>query len=107
VINRSWVGVKVALAADVAVAQWLVVGSLVEKSAIKAVLEDRTDRGNRASLDQNAAPAGGVDARIVVAPGQRKNAEAGAEALLGMRSGRDDGLEKCCGRRADLLAGSD
>jgi hypothetical protein len=58
---------------------------LVEESAIKAVLEDRTDRGDGASLDQDAASAGGIDARIVVAPGQRQNAEAGAKALLGMR----------------------
>src|SRR5271167_4806231 len=52
--------VEIALTADVAVAQGLVVGRLVEKSAIKAVLEDRTDRGNRASLDQDAASAGGI-----------------------------------------------
>ena len=49
---------EIALAADVAVAQGLVVGRLVEENAIKAVLEDRTDRGNRASLDQDAASAG-------------------------------------------------
>ncbi|PAP99139.1 hypothetical protein CIT25_26835 [Mesorhizobium mediterraneum] len=36
---------EIALTADVAVAQGLVVGRLVEESAIKAVLEDRTDRG--------------------------------------------------------------
>jgi hypothetical protein len=99
--------VKIALAADVAVAQGLVVGCLVEKSAIKAILEDRTDRGDGASLDEDAAPAGGIDARIVVAPGQRQDAEAGAKALFGMRPGRDDGLEECGGRGADLLAGSD
>jgi hypothetical protein len=29
----------------------------------KAVLEDRTDRGNRARLDQDAASAGRIDAR--------------------------------------------
>src|SRR5271167_301472 len=99
--------VEIALTADVAVAQGLVVGCLVEKSAIKAVLEDRTDRGDGASLDQDAAPAGGIDARIVVAPGQRQDTEAGSKALLGMRPCRDDGLEKCRGRRTDLLAGSD
>src|SRR6202166_3504657 len=95
VISRSWVGcvsnwslpgsVEIALTADVAVAQGLVVGRLVEESAIEAALEDRTDRGDGASLDQDGASAGGIDARIVVAPGQRQETEAGAEALLGMR----------------------
>src|SRR5450759_632967 len=76
--------VEIALTADVAVAQGLVVGRLVEKSAIKAVLEDRTDRGDGAGLDEDAASAGCIDARIVVASGQRQDAEAGAKALLGM-----------------------
>ena len=57
---------EIALTADVAVAQGLVVGRLVKKSAIEAVLEDRTDRGDRASLDQDAASAGRIDARIVM-----------------------------------------
>ena len=98
---------EIALTADVAVAQGLVVGRLVKKSAIKAVLEDRTDRGDGASLDQDAASAGGIDARVVVAPGQRQDAEAGAKALLGMRPCSDDGLEKRRGRGTDLLAGGD
>jgi len=58
--------VEIALTADVAVAQGLVVGRLVEESAIEAALEDRTDRGDGASLDQDAASAGRIDARIVV-----------------------------------------
>jgi len=66
--------VEIALAADIAVAQGLVVGRLVEKSAIEAIFEDRTDRGDGASLDENAASAGGIDARVVVAPGQRQDA---------------------------------
>src|SRR4249920_233762 len=99
--------VEIALTADVAVAQRLVVGRLVEENAIEAALEDRTDRGDGASLDQDAASAGGIDARIVVAPGQRQDTEAGAKALLGMRPGLDDGLEKRRGRGTDLLAGSD
>jgi hypothetical protein len=61
--------VEIALAADVAVAQGLVVGRLVKERAIKAVLEDRTDRSDRARLDQDAASAGCIDARVVVAPG--------------------------------------
>src|SRR6476661_2453990 len=59
--------VEIALTADVAVAQGLVVGRLVEESAIEAALEDRTDRGDGASLDQDGASAGGIDARFVVA----------------------------------------
>ena len=46
------------------------------------------------SLDEDAASAGGIDARVVADPGQRQDAEAGAKALLGMRPGRDDRLEK-------------
>src|SRR3954451_12907406 len=99
--------VEIALTADVAVAQGLVVGRLIEESAIEAALKDRTDRGDGASLDQDGASAGGIDARIAVAPGQRQDTEAGAKALLGMRPGRDDSLEKRRGRWTDLLAGSD
>ena len=88
---------EIALTADVAVAQGLVVGRLVKESAIEAALEDRTDRGDGASLDEDAASAGCIDARIVVVPGQRQDAEAGAKALLGMRPGRDDDLEKRSG----------
>src|SRR3954471_13692780 len=99
--------VEIALTADIAVAQGLVVGRLVEESAIKSVLEDRTDRGDGASLDEDAASTGCIDARIVVAPGQRQDAEAGAKALLGMRPGSDDGLEKGSGRRTNPLAGRD
>src|SRR5258705_6240781 len=96
-----------ALTADVGVAQRLVVGRLVEESAIEAALEDRTDRGDGASLDQDAASAGRIDARIVVAPGQRQDTEAGAKALLGVRPGFDDDLEERRGRWTDLLAGGD
>src|SRR5260370_26852828 len=99
--------VEIALTADVAVAQGLVVGRLVEESAIEAALEDRADRGDGASLDQDAASAGRIDARVVVAPGQRQDTEAGAKALLGMRPCRDDGLEQRRGRWTDLLAGGD
>src|SRR5260370_22813769 len=65
------------------------------------------DRGGGARIDRDAASAGRSDARIVVAPGQRQDAEAGAKALLGMRPGSDDGLEKRSGRGPNLLAGSD
>src|SRR5207237_5958134 len=82
-------------------------GRLVEESAIEAALEDRTDRGYGARLDQDGASAGGIDARIVVAPGQRQDTEAGAKALLGMRPGLDDDLEERRGRWTDLLAGGD
>ena len=56
---------EIALTADIAVVQGLVVGRLVEESAIKSVLEDRTDRGDGASLDEDAASTGCIDARIV------------------------------------------
>src|SRR5258708_36844105 len=65
------------------------------------------DRGDRARLDEDAGSAGSIDGRIVVAAGQGQDAEAGAKALLGMRPGSDDGLEKRSGRGPNLLAGSD
>src|SRR4051812_7115405 len=98
--------VEIALTADVAVAQGLVVGGLVEKSAIKAALEDRTDRGDGASLDQDAASAGGIDTRVVVAPGQRQDTEAGAKALLGMRPGRRPLSVMTSTRRTEVLGSS-
>lgn len=79
-------------------AQGLVVGCLVEERPVEAVLENGTDRGDGASLDENAASGGCIEARMVVTPGQRQDAEAGAKALLGMRACRDDGLEKRRGR---------
>jgi hypothetical protein len=101
-IRRSWVGwlsievslasVEIIPAADVAVAQGVGFGGLVEKGAIRAVLEDGADRGDGSRLDQNGAPAGRVDALGAVAFGQRQSAEAGTTALLGMRS--DHGLEE-------------
>ena len=54
--------------------------------------------GDGATLDEDAASAGGIDAHIAVAPGQRQDAEASAKALLGMRSGSDDSLEKGSGK---------
>src|SRR3979411_2287311 len=88
-------------------AQGLVIGRLVEEGAIEAAIEDRTDRGDGASLDEDAASAGRIDARVVVAPGQRQDAEAGAKALLGMRPCSDDVLEKRCDRGTDPLASCD
>lgn len=78
--------VEIALTADVAVAEGLVVGRLVEESAIKAVLEDRTDRGDGACLDEDAALAGCIDASVAAALGQRQDAETGAKALLSCAS---------------------
>src|SRR3546814_6384417 len=47
---------------------------------------------------RQAAPAGGLDAHRAVGAGQRQDAEAGPEALLGMRLGAHD-------RRAQRLGG--
>ena len=94
---------EIVLTADIAVAQGFVVGRLVEEGAIKTVLEDRTDRGDGAGLDEDAASAGCIDASFVIAPGQRQNAEAGAKALFGMRPGGDDRLEEGS-RRGPILS---
>ena len=66
----------------------------VEEGAIETVFEDRSDRGDGAGLDSDAALAGGIDARLAVAFDQRQNAETGSKALFGMRPVFDDGLKK-------------
>jgi hypothetical protein len=80
-----------------AVAQGLVLERFVQEGAIQAVVEDRADRGDGARLDEDAAPAGGVDALGAVAFGQRQNAQAGTKTLLRMGPGGDHGLEEGCG----------
>lgn len=69
------------------------VRSARREGAIHAVLEDGADRGDGSRLDQNAAPAGRLDALGAVAFGQRQNAEAGAKALLGMPASRSNALQ--------------
>ncbi|MEY9238380.1 hypothetical protein ABIF68_005995 [Bradyrhizobium japonicum] len=99
--------VEVVASADVAVAQGLVLERFVEERAIEAVLEDRSNRGDGARLDEDAPPAGCVEAFGAVAFDERQNAKAGSKALFWMGPGVDHGLEKRCCRRTDPLAGGD
>ena len=93
-VGKHWVSficsVEVVAAADVAVAQVLAVRPLrlVEEGAIEAVLEDRANGGDGARLDRNAAPASGVDARLVIGPRQGKDAQAGSKAPVRGAAGR-------------------
>ncbi|MEZ0057234.1 hypothetical protein ABIF26_002742 [Bradyrhizobium elkanii] len=86
-------------------AQGLVLERFVEERAIEAVLEDRSNRGDGARLDEDAPPAGCVEAFGAVAFDERQNAKAGSKALFWMGPGVDHGLEKRCCRRTDPLAG--
>ena len=53
-------------------------------SAIEAGLEDRADRGVGAGADLERAPAGRLEPVGIMGAGQPQDAEAGAEALLGV-----------------------
>ncbi|MEY9601935.1 hypothetical protein ABIF74_006627 [Bradyrhizobium japonicum] len=75
-------------------AQGLVLERFVEERAIEAVLEDRSNRGDGARLDEDAPPAGCVEAFGAVAFDERQNAKAGSKALFWMGPGVDHGLEK-------------
>ena len=66
------------------------------------MLQDRGDRAVGGGADVVAAPAGRLDACRAVAAREPQDAEAGAEALLGMRLGLHDRLHKGDGRGADL-----
>ncbi|MEY9401814.1 hypothetical protein ABIF79_008189 [Bradyrhizobium japonicum] len=54
-------------------AQGLVLERFVEERAIEAVLEDRSNRGDGARLDEDAPPAGCVEAFGAVAFDERQN----------------------------------
>jgi hypothetical protein len=71
-------------------------------SAIEPVLQDRGDRAVGGGADVVAAPGGRFHPGRAVAAREPQDAEAGAEALLGMRLGPHDRLDEGNGRRADL-----
>src|SRR5436189_4766611 len=59
---------------------------------VEPVLQDRSDRAVGGGADVVASATGGLDPGRAVAARQPQDAEAGAEALLGMRLGLHDGL---------------
>src|SRR5439155_16379635 len=58
--------------------------------AVEAVREDRLDAAIAGGAHGPRALTGLLEPRGVVAPGEAQEAEAGAEALLGMRAPRED-----------------
>src|SRR6266478_6011663 len=77
-------------------------GLLLRVGSVEAVLEDRGDGAVASRADVIAAPAGGFEACRPIALGEPEDAEAGPEALLGMRLGLHDRLEQRLRCRPDL-----
>ena len=71
--------------------------------ALAAVLQDSGDRGVGPGAEHQRAGAGGINAFGAVALDQAQNADAGAEALLGMRPRAQDDIDQRGGVRADRL----
>ena len=93
--------VEVAGAADVGVGDRRPVRGRRGPSAIEVGLQDRVDRGVGARADLERAAAGGLEPVGAVGSGQPQDAEAGAEALLGMacaRAGSRRPAPRCRGR---------
>ena len=70
--------------------------------AIKAVLQDRVDRAVGLGADLEAAPAGGLEPGDAVLASEPHDADAGAEALLGMRTAAQDDLDQGGGFGSDI-----
>ena len=64
---------------------------------VEVVAQDRDDRAVAASANIEAALTGGLDALAAPGAHQPQDAEAGAEALLGMRLGVQDRLDQGSG----------
>ena len=96
-------------ATDVAVAHGFAIAvfRLVEEGAVEAVLQNRSDGGDRTCLDRDAAPASGVHAGIVLGPGQGEDSEAGSKALFRMGPVGHDRLEQRGDRGDDFFAVGD
>src|SRR5215469_17160847 len=68
-------------------------------ASIELVVEDGADRAVSERADLDGARGGGLQPRDTERPRQAQDAEAGSEALLGMRSMLEDELaERCMGR---------
>ena len=71
-------------------------------SAIEVVLEDRVDRAVGARTDLERAAASGFEPLAAIGLGEPQDADAGAEALLGVRALPQDDLDQRRGVAADL-----
>ncbi len=81
----------------------LVGGVRIGRTSVDVVLQDRSDRAVGQAVDLEGAAAGGFEAIGPIALAQAKDAETGAEALLGMRLLFEDGLDQASCVRADGL----
>src|SRR3954452_10281668 len=92
-VSTAFSSVVVARSADIGVKDWHTIGRRPLRSlAIELVVEDRAHRavGQRADLDRPRG--GGFEAIGAERPHQAHNAEAGTEALFGMRPALQDQL---------------
>src|SRR5262245_56494213 len=95
---------EVGAAADVVVLNGIRLrGDLGQEGLVQPVLEDRSDGSIAHGADGDAAAARGLQPDWAIAAGERENAEAGSEALLGMRLRLHDDAAQRGGGRADLL----
>src|SRR5215467_10814427 len=93
--------VEVGGAADVVVRYRRSVRGRCRLSAIEAVLEDRVDGTVGARPDLERPAAGGLEPLAAIGLGQPQDADAGAEALLGVRAFAQDDLDQRRGVAAD------
>src|SRR6478735_6318814 len=102
--SASWVGwvskgisfgsVKELRATDVGVGDRRRLGRLNGPAAVETVVKDRFHRGQGARIDRQRPVAGGLEPFRAVTARQPQDAEAGAEALLGVRPVAQDDVDE-------------
>lgn len=100
--TRVLLSMIVALAADIGVLEGVAFDGVLKEGTVEPAVQDGFDRGDGAGADCQPAPAGRVDAARIVAPGQRQNPEAGAEALFRMGAVGHDLLAEGGNRGTEL-----
>ena len=88
-------------ATDVGVGDRRRLGRLNGPAAVETVVKDRLHRGQGARIDRQRPVAGGLEPFRAVTARQPQDAEAGAEALLGVRSVAQDDIDEDRGGRPD------
>jgi hypothetical protein len=74
---------------------------LRQRLTVQPLVEDRADRAVGTGPDLEPTTAGGLETIRAVLAGEPEDAEAGAEALLGMRPAAQDDLDESGGVAAD------
>src|SRR5215468_7530293 len=72
-----------------------------QRLAVQPLVEDRADRAVGTGADLEPAPTSGLEPIVAVVSREPEDAEAGAEALLGMRPAAQDDLDQGGGVGAD------